>query len=176
MTDATLKPDLDAEVSTDLSSEQSADFAALMAQVNEAEAAAPITPGEVAPPPPVPLEEQISSMLQLLTGILRPILPSVAQIYTPEVCGAVGGAVAPVCNKHGWLQEGVGGKYGEEIMCLAVIAPLGFATYKAAQFDIAASRAKEIKPEETNGASIIEPSAPAAPTAADETGKTVRFG
>jgi hypothetical protein len=161
-----------------MQAEQAADFAALQAQADAGDIAAPGAPGTgQEAPPAVPLADQLAGLLQMLTGLLKPVLPTVASIYSPEVCSAVGNAMAPVCNKHGWLQDGIGGKYAEEIMALAVIAPLGYATVQAAKSDIAANKAKEIPaPEKSAGASLFEAVPTPAPSQADPAGRSVQFG
>jgi len=95
--------------------------------------------GPIAPP----LSQELAGMLLMLSKVVAPILPSVAAIYTEEACEAIGAAVAPVCEKHGWLQNGVGGQWGEEIMCLVVVGPMAYATYVAANNDIQAVRERK---------------------------------
>jgi len=75
-------------------------------------------------------------------------LPSLETIYTPEVTASAAGAVAAVCQKHGWLPEGIAGQYGEEIAAAVVLLPLGFATVRAVKGDIEANnrKANEGKP------------------------------
>lgn len=105
----------------------------------------PPPPDPNAPPPVVlpALNEELAGMLLMMSKVIAPAFPSVAAIYTDEVCGSVGMAVAGVCDKYGWLQGGVGGEYGPELMCLCVVGPIAFATYGAVQGDIAARKAKE---------------------------------
>lgn len=98
----------------------------------------PNAPAPVALPPP--LDAELSGMLLMLSKVLSPAFPSIATIYTEESCRMVGEAVAGVCEKYGWLQGGVGGEYGPELMCLVVVGPIAFATYGAVQGDIAARR------------------------------------
>jgi hypothetical protein len=106
----------------------------------------PNAPEPVAPPPP--LDAELSAMLLMMSKVLAPAFPSIATIYTEESCGAVGAAVAGVCEKYGWLQGGVGGEYGPELMCLVVVGPIAFATYGAVQGDIAARRPKSGPPDD----------------------------
>ncbi|QXZ10956.1 hypothetical protein KUF54_07115 [Comamonas sp. Y33R10-2] len=123
------------------SSEQAADFAAL-------QAAAGPGPDEVA------AEEQqeqgrhdlgaeIEGLLQMAVGMLAPMFPSLPGIYTPEATQAASAAVAGVCNKHGWMQGGMMGRYGEEIACALIVGPMAFATYKGVKGDIAARQPVE---------------------------------
>ena len=163
-----MKPDTDIEQGA--SEEQAADFAALQRMADDA----PRAPGDPEPEPePVrlSLDQEIAGMLQMIAGVLQPVLPSVAKIYSPEVCGAVGGAVAPVCIKHGWLQGGIGGKYGEEIMMLVVVAPLAWATMEATKTDIAAR-----KPQPATKQQGIDLDAPAAVPAASAGSNKVIIG
>lgn len=154
--------------------EQAADFAALQAAANEGAAVGPVAegaqPGAAVQGPS--LEQEIAGMLKMVSGMVKPALPSVAALYTPEVCDGVGAAVAAVCNKHGWLQGGIGGKYGEEIMCLCLVGPIAWATVEAAKTDIDARKAAKAKP-------ITDGGAPAQAAAASDpggNGKKVTFG
>jgi len=121
-----------------------------MAAGDSAAQAAPAA--EVTEPAAPQLDNEIAGMLLLASKMVAPMFPSVAEIYTEEACGAVGAAVAPVCVKHGWLQNGIGGEWAEELMCLAVVGPMAVATYIAASKDIEArakARGKDkAKPEE----------------------------
>lgn len=120
-----------------LQAEQAADLAALESMAGEG--AQPV--GEVAAVPEVPdLAGELGGAITMAVGMLGPMFPSVQGIYTPEVITAVSGSVAAVCEKHGWLQDGLMGRYGEEIACVAVVGPVAFATYKGIQADIAARK------------------------------------
>lgn len=120
-----------------LNAEQAADWAALERMA--AEGAQPV--GEVAAVPEVPdLAGELGGVITMAVGMLGPMFPSVQGIYTPEVITAVSGSVAAVCEKHGWMQDGLMGRYGEEIACVAVVGPVAFATYKGIQADIAARK------------------------------------
>ena len=70
------------------------------------------------------LAKEISDLLTMLVTVAAPALPRVAALYSPATCTAVGGAVAPVCVKRGWLANGIGGKWGEEITAGLVLLPL----------------------------------------------------
>jgi hypothetical protein len=82
------------------------------------------------------LATEIRDLLNVASKMVAPMLPRVASIYSPETCAAVGGAVAPVCVKRGWLQGGITGGWGEEISAAVVIVPLSIATYYAARADV----------------------------------------
>lgn len=120
-----------------LGAEQAADLAALRAAADEqAQAMAPAVPQG----PDIAAE--ISDALGIIVGILGAPLPSLRAIYTQEVRQAVGASVAAVCDKHGWLQGGLMGKWGEEIACAAVVLPLGWATYNGVRADIESIKAR----------------------------------
>lgn len=151
------------------SAEQAADFAALRAAADEQAAA--LAPVEPAGPD---LAAEISDALGIVVGILGAPLPSLRAIYTDEVRAAVGASVAAVCNKHGWMQGGLMGQWGEEIACAAVVLPLGWATYNGVKADV-----ERIKAAAENGRPAGRDAAPAgpAPGAPREPGqRTVTFG
>lgn len=108
-------------------------------------------PGEPEAAPRATLDQEIAGALMLIAGVIKPFLPTVAKIYSEETCAAVGAAVAPVCEKHGWLSGGVGGEYGEELMCLVVVGPMAYATYVAASGDLARLKEKGQDKDERNG-------------------------
>ena len=124
--------------------EEAADLFALEGMAaGDPQAVAPVE-GEAEPEPVrAPLGEEIAGLLQMLAGMASPLFPSLGKIYTPETCAAVGGAIAPVCDKYGWLQNGMGGEWGPEIMCVAVVGPIGYATVLAVRNDIAARDAQD---------------------------------
>lgn len=130
--------------------------------------------GAVAPP----LGQELAGMLFMLSKVVAPLLPSVGAIYTQEACDAVGAAVAPVCEKHGWLQNGVGGEWGEEIMCLVVVGPMAWATYMAASNDMQAMKDKRKAEGVKRGEVILNEGPKTAPPGALRTpgSDTVTFG
>lgn len=132
-----------------VSGEQASDLAALQRMAAEGEQAQAQGQGEQVTQS-APLHEEVGGLLKMMAAMVKPALPSVSAIYTDEVCGAVGNAVAPVCQKYGWLQGGIGGQYSAEILCLAVVGPLAWATVQAAKSDLAAGRAKQIESKPTN--------------------------
>ncbi len=163
-----------AEVSTDLSTEQAADFAALENGAREEEttalAGAENGQGVAQAVPVVELNKEIAGALLMVSRMVAPALPSVGALYTEEVCNTIGNSIAPVCEKYGWLQDGVGGKYGPEILCLCIVGPIAWATVEAAKADIAAR--KPAKPESPgisfDAGGMVPAEAPGA--------KTVQFG
>lgn len=125
------------EIERAIGGEQAADLAALTAQ------AAPVpAPGaaatEAAAPQGPDLAGEIAGLVTAAVTVLAPMFPSLPTIYTPQTTQAAAAAVAAVCNKHGWAQGGLMGKWGEEIACLAVVGPLAFATYQGIAADLAA--------------------------------------
>jgi hypothetical protein len=138
--------------------EQAADLAALQAMAGD-EPPAPGTPGAPDGLPVVDLATEISQGIAIAVAILSPMLPSLRDVYTDATTGAAGAAIAAVCNKHGWLQGGVLGRWGEEIACLAVVGPLAVATYKGVTGDLAELRRKAAEKKAAGG----QPAAVAAP-------------
>jgi len=124
-----------------IEADEANDFAALTRMAGDDPNAQP-GEGQGEAAPSLGLDKEIAGALQMLVGVVGPLFPSLKAIYTEETCGAVGAAVAPVCEKHGWLSGGIGGEYGEELMCLIVVGPLGYATYTAVQNDIEERRQK----------------------------------
>lgn len=123
--------------------EMAAELRMLEAMVAEDDGAALPAANEPVEPMRPPLDAEIAGLLLMLSKVAAPMFPSLSLIYTEEACQTVGAAVAPVCDKYGWLQDGVGGEYGPEIMCVCVVGPMAFATYTAVQNDIAARKAEE---------------------------------
>lgn len=121
----------------------------------------------------VELHREIAGALSMVSKMLAPALPSVAAIYTDEVCAAIGNSLAPVCEKYGWLQDGVGGKYGPEILALCIVGPIAWATVEAAKTDLAAKKPK--KPESL-GINLDATPGPEVGGQAAPGQKTVSFG
>jgi|GEM_PF-3324912 len=84
------------------------------------------------------LAGEIAGLVQAFTAVAKPILPCLVEIYTPDVSQQAAQAVAAVCVKHGWLPDGLMGRYGEEVAAAVVLLPLGVATYHGVKRDIAA--------------------------------------
>lgn len=148
------------------SSEQAADFAALQAAAGPGpdEVAAEEQQEQARPD----LAVEIAGLVQAAVGMLAPMFPSLPGIYTPEATQAASVAVAGVCHKHGWMQGGVMGRWGEEIACVAIVGPLAFATYQGVKSDIA-----DRQPVERIGGPDL--SAPV-PVAGPAPSKAVTFG
>jgi hypothetical protein len=152
------------------STEQAADFAALQMAANEADAGPPGAP--VGPEAPtIDLGQEIAGLMKVAVATLSPMFPSLKRIYTTEITETAAGAIAAVCNKHGWMQGGMFGEWGEEIACLAIVGPLALSTYQGVSQDMAEAKAKEKPTERLEGPNLSAP-APVAEVGS----KTVTFG
>lgn len=96
-------------------------------------------------PPRVSPGQELAGMLQALAMVVRPVLPSVAAIYTPETCAGIGAAIDPVCAKYGWLQGGF--QWGAELQAAIVVVPTVIATSEAIRHDVAALKAAKAAKE-----------------------------
>lgn len=133
------------------------DLARLQAKADETDQAAnPQQPGSEAQDSGEPelqtieltLDAEMAMLMGAVVKMLKPAFPSLEGIYTPEVIQALSASSAAVCNKHGWLQNGIGGKYAEELAFGFIVLPLGMATYKGVTADIAARKAAKPAKEE----------------------------
>lgn len=110
--------------------------------------------GAVAPDPRdaqrAQIAAEVSGLVEALATVFAPFFPSIKRIYTAPTIKAVGEAVAPVCVKHGWSITG--GKWGEEIAAVAVLAPLTLATVSGVREDMAAMKARDVTPDKKDGA------------------------
>lgn len=118
--------------------------AALDSQVIEGDKMSPSVPGEPLPSeqPAINQPEQIAAVLTMAVGILSPMFPSVAMVYTPDTINAVAAVTVPLANKRGVNVGAVLGKWTEEVAFAAVVLPLGFATYKAVLHDLEQGKPK----------------------------------
>lgn len=127
----------------DFSEDQAADLAAIHA------AAAQDTGPDILSGMPAQADnrEQIAGemagLILALVQITKPVFPSLESIYTEDTAHAAAQAVAAVCVKHGWLQEGITGGHSEEIAAAMILLPLGFATYRGIKGDLAAMKPKK---------------------------------
>lgn len=122
--------------------QMAADLAELAAGVAEqAQQVAEVE--QASQPAPPDLAGEITGLVLAFVGIAKPILPSLGRVYTEETTAAAAGAVAAVCSKHGWLQGGVMGDYGEEVAAAVVLVPLCIATVQGVKGDIAENKRKE---------------------------------
>lgn len=160
-------------MSTDtMNTEQAADFAALQSSANEADAAADaaVTGQEQAQQGP-DLGQELAGLIKVAVVTLSPMFPSLGRTYTPEVTEAAAGAIAAVCNKHGWMQGGMMGKWGEEIACAAIVGPLALSTYQGIRADLAERAARDKPSERIAGPDL------SAPVPTEQAGaRTVTFG
>lgn len=126
------------------SSEQAADLAALSAAALAGEPV-PVPGADPVPDTGQTLADELTGLVSVTVGILGPVFPSLRTIYTPEVTQAAAAAAAGVCVKHGWLQAGVMGKWGEEIAAGAILLPLAYQTAQGVRADLAARKAEAEK-------------------------------
>lgn len=118
------------------------------------------------------IKGELSGLINTFVGLAGPMLPSLKVIYTPTATDQAADAVAAVCVKHGWLEDGIMQGYQEEITAAFILAPLGIATYHGVKGDIAAIKRLENKTQDT-------PASQAAPVPGSyqEPGsRTVTFG
>lgn len=125
---------------------------------------------------PIPVQEavnvasEVSAAIKIVVGILSPVLPSLKDVYTDQTIGAVSEAIAGVCNKHGWLQGGIMGKWGEEIAAAAILIPIGMATYNGVKGDLsrlqeqAKAKGGKVKPADLSAPVKAPEGAPGAKT------------
>ena len=137
------------ETHTTTEPEQAADLAALQAAAGSEETGTLTVEPEAIR---LDLAQEIAGLATVAVATLGPMFPSIKTIYTPEVTEAAAQAVAAVCNKHGWMQGGIMGKWGEEIACAAIIGPLAWQTHQGIKADLAArEKEKPTKPEALTG-------------------------
>lgn len=144
--------------------EQAADLAALEAMA----AGVPGRPSD-APAPPVQdagrpeLQAELAALFMLAAQTVATVYPSVKDTLNQQATDTLAAVWAAVCNKHGWMQSGIGGEYAEEIAAAAVTLPLGFALYAGIKSDIAArgKNSKESAPATAAIESLADAAAPA---------------
>jgi hypothetical protein len=159
------------EVTAPQSDDEAASLAHLNAQVlKEQEQLAPASEPEAAAPAVPTLQNELAGLIGMAVALAGPILPSLPKIYTDETREAVAGAVATLCQKYGWLQDGIANGYGEEIAAAMVLLPVGIATYQGVSADLAAMKPK--KPDQLTDKQFEMP-----PVGEGDTGqKTVIIG
>lgn len=102
--------------------------------------------GEYVPRP----ADEIAAMLSTVALLLAPLYPSVAAIYTPETCKALGDAAAPVLEKYGVSVGGLFDRWGAEITLASVAVPVALQTMQAIRADLK-------KPEKKSAPAAAEP-------------------
>jgi hypothetical protein len=152
------------EVKENVQPEQAADLAALTAAANGGEVEATATDAAQLQPQ---LADELAGLIAMAVATLAPMFPSLKKTYTQEVTATAAGAIAAVCNKHGWMQGGMFGEFGEEVACLAIVGPLAFSTYQGIKGDLQAMAKENEKLE--------APSKAASPTM-DAAAKAVTIG
>lgn len=143
-----------------------------IAAEDRADVPADVAPGATgAPGEPVPagptLAQEIEGLVTLAVKVLAPAFPSLPGIYTQDVTGAASGAVAALCEKHGWLSGGLAGKYGEELAVAVIVGPLAVQTWVSCKADMEARRAARPAPEKEVRQVEQEQPAPAVVVQAD---------
>ena len=83
---------------------------AAMIEADRAAGAPPWSPGAPAPVPGAPArgpdyQGEARDVVNTLVAIAAPAFPSLAPIYTPEVCERIAAAAAPVMEKYGVSEE-----------------------------------------------------------------------
>lgn len=142
-----MKDDVEAPA---MSGEQAADLAALKNAVIADETPGINANGEPEQEQRPELATEFKALILMAAGALSPAFPSLSEIYTEQTAAAASHAAASVCNKHGWLADGVGGKWAEEIAAAAILLPLAWATYQGVQNDIAKRKKNAPVPEITD--------------------------
>lgn len=134
--------------------------------VDQAEGA-PVDSGQELMQPSVPdyqdpqilgqASSNIQGVLSMAVQVMVPMFPSLEGVYTPETIKGVGDGVAPVAVKHGWLAGDF--KYKEELIAIAVLYPVGQATYEAIEHDLRKVKEKpaEDPPSASGAASLVIP-------------------
>lgn len=166
---STTTQQVERDIESATTDEQAADRAAMIAAASEGTPA----PGAPAPEQEKPrpdLAREITGLVMAAVAAAGPMFPSLKTIYTQQTTEAAAASIAAVCEKHGWAQGGIMGKWAEEIACVAIVGPLAFATYQGVRADLA-ERAPAKPPERLDGPNL----AAQAPTAAPGQ-KTVTFG
>lgn len=152
------------EVKENVQPEQAADLAALTAAASGGEVEAAATESAQVQ---LQLADELAGLIAMAVATLSPMFPSLKKTYTQEVTATAAGAIAAVCNKHGWMQGGMFGEFGEEVACLAIVGPLAFSTYTGIKADLSAMAKENEKLE--------APSKAASPTM-DAAAKAVTIG
>jgi len=82
------------------------------------------------------LAKELKMLGNIVLNVLKPALPSLAEIYTEPVVDALCDSAARVLVKYNLFENGIGGRWAEEIALAAIALPLAFATYKGVKRDI----------------------------------------
>lgn len=161
-----------------MSTEQSADLAALQAAAADGEP--PMIPGESPAVAAGPDQSEQWALLPAMVGsALQIAMPELGAVYTPEACRAWGAAMVPVAEKYGWNADALG---GPEIGLAVASFPLVIGTVQAVrafrekqEFAAMKHRADAAAHFAISRGLEGAPGEPAAPIAPDM-GKTVQFG
>lgn len=101
--------------------------------------------------------QELKTLLQIVSGLFVPLIPKLAEIYTPEACEMLAAAAVPVMQKRGWSTGGMLGQWGAELALLAVSAPMAIATYQAVKEaqEEAKAKAKEAEKKPVSQVNLI---------------------
>lgn len=123
-------------------SEDLARLAAEAAAIDAQASAATDPPGapEAEAPAAPDVQAEVAALLQAVAGMLAPMFPSLATIYTPDTCRRLGESAAPVMDKYGLSVGGLFERWGAEITLAATAFPVALATWQGIKADIAARR------------------------------------
>lgn len=110
-------------------------------------AAQPSATAPAAAPQPVKdPKAEAADLLQFAGGLLFPLYPSLAKVYTPEVIDRLASSAAPLLTKYGVNLEAVFGRFGPEIGFAIVAVPLIAPTVAAIRADRAELQAAAAAP------------------------------
>lgn len=102
---------------------------------NAAQSGAAAPAASAAPQPVKDPKAEAADLLQFAGGLLFPLYPSLAKVYTPEVIDRLATASAPLLTKYGVNLEAVFGRFGPEIGFAIVAVPLIAPTVAAIRAD-----------------------------------------
>lgn len=125
-----------------------ADILAQAAALDAASAPAGDIPGSVTVQPgisPEKIASDIEGLLLMAVGMLGPMFPKLANVWTPETCNRVAAATAPVLIKRGWIPDF--GAWGPEIMLCIAVAPLVGPTADALKLQAEPKKIEQVKPD-----------------------------
>lgn len=114
-----------------------------------------------AAPPVAPKDHkaEAADLLKFASGLLFPLYPSLAKVYTPEIIDRLSCAAGPLLEKYGVNLESMFGRWGPEIGFAIVAVPLIAPTVEAIRADRAALKAAA-EPPKAEAADQVKPADP----------------
>ena len=106
--------------------------------------------------PRVSISEEVDDILGLAIKGLQGPFPRATALWPKETRKELGDLLQELCDKYGWLQEGVMRGAGTEIALIFFAGTMGYSTYKAVLLDLAAMK------EQASKAPVLSEAAPAA--------------